>query len=577
LEQTGGMKTYSGIPASKGIAIGPAFLYRPRPLVVDRLGVGADAVAAELSRWHAARRKAAHQLAEIQARTNHTVGQANAAIFDAQAMMLEDPALLDLVETRILQERLSAPAAVLEAATFHADAIAAANDASQRDRAVDVRDVAQRVIRLLLDVNDSPWADLVKPAVVVARDLTPTEMASMPRSLVVGVCTGDGGLTSHTAILARASGLPAVLGIGASWAEICGGETVIVDGTEGRIVRSPDDAALVTYRARQQAAHQVDRPALAAARQPAMSRDGRRIEVTANLDDVSSAQACLDYGADGVGLLRTEFLFMDRGTPPSEEEQFQAYHAVAAIMGKRPLVIRTLDVGGDKPLPYLEQAREANPFLGCRGIRVSLAHPGLLSAQLRAILRAGVNHNVKVMLPMVSTLEEVRAAKDLVSQVRADLLVAGMEAAQRLEMGIMVEAPSAAILSDRWAPEVDFFSVGTNDLIQYTLAVDRGNSRVAATYDPLNPAVLRLIQLVIAAGRRHGKRVSVCGEMASDRDAIPLLLGMGLREFSMTAAAIPAAKELIRRLDAKAMQALAQRALKVATAAEVRTLVREVG
>jgi phosphoenolpyruvate-protein phosphotransferase len=571
--QTGDMKTYKGIAASGGVAVGPAFLYHPRPLLVDRMRIGADEVAAEMSRWQAARRKAAHQLAEIQAHTEDAIGQANSAIFEAQAMMLEDPALLELVETKILRERYTAPAAVDEAATFHADAIAALSDARQRERAADVRDVAQRVMRLLLDVEESPWANLLRPAVVVARDLTPTDMASMPRALVLGVCTGEGGMTSHTAILARASGLPAVLGIGATWEEIGEGETIVVDGTQGLIVRSPDEAALAIYRAPRQSDREADQAVLAAAREAAVSSDGRRVEVTANIDDVASAQACLEYGADGVGLLRTEFLFMDRAAPPGEEEQYQAYRSIAAIMRQRPLVIRTLDVGGDKPLPYLEQAREANPFLGCRGIRVSLAHPDFLGAQLRAILRAGVGHNIKIMLPMVSTLDEIRAAKSLISQARADLLTTGVEATQRLEIGVMVEAPAAAILSDLWAPEVDFFSVGTNDLIQYTLAVDRGNSRVAAIYDPLNPAVLRLIQLVIDTGRRHGKRVGLCGEMAGDREAIPLLLGMGLRGFSMNAAAIPAAKDLIRRLDAKALQALAEHALKVATAAEVRALV----
>jgi phosphotransferase system enzyme I (PtsI) len=305
-----------------------------------------------------------------------------------------------------------------------------------------------------------------------------------------------------------------------------------------------------------------------------VSRDGRRVEVVANLGDVCSAHACLEYGAEGVGLLRTEFLFMDRASPPGEEEQYRAYLAIAEIMGDRPLAIRTLDVGGDKPIRYLEQAREANPFLGCRGIRVSLAHPDLLGAQLRAILRAGVDHNIKIMFPMVSTLDEIRAAKALLFQARTALQAAGVEAAQRLEIGIMVEVPAAAILSDLWAAEVDFFSIGTNDLIQYTLAVDRSSPQAAAIYDPLNPAVLRLIKLVIDAGRRHGKWVGMCGEMAGDYEAIPLLLGMGLDRFSMNAAAIPATKALIRRLDATSMQALAERALKMATAGEVRALVK---
>jgi phosphoenolpyruvate-protein phosphotransferase (PTS system enzyme I) len=568
------MKTFRGIAASGGIAIGPAFVYRPQRLVVDRATIGADQAGAEIARWDAARRKAIDQLTVIQAQADDTMGRTNAAIFEAHAMMLEDPALLEMVETKIRRERLSAPAAVEEAAAFYVNAISALNDAGLRERAADVRDVAQRVIRLLLGVAELSWADLNGPAVVVARDLTPSDAVSMEPSLVLGICTADGGMTSHTAILARAGGLPAVLGIGAAWAEVTDGETVIVDGTEGLVIRSPDEPTLAAYLAHQVPQSRAHQAARAAAAEPAVSRDGRRFEVVANLGDADSAHACLKYGAEGVGLLRTEFLFMDRATPPDEEEQYQAYRAIAEIMEERPLVVRTLDVGGDKSLLHLEQAGEANPTLGFRGIRVSLAHPQMLRTQMRAILRAGVGHNMKIMFPMISTLEEVRAAKAILSQVQAELQADGVAIPERMEAGIMVEVPAAAILSDLWAPEVDFFSVGTNDLIQFTVAADRGNAEVAALYDPLNPAVLRLIKLVIDAGRRHGKWVGVCGEMAGDREAIPLLVGLGLDEFSMNAAAIPAAKELIRRLDAMAMQLLAERALMLATAGEVRALVK---
>jgi phosphoenolpyruvate-protein phosphotransferase (PTS system enzyme I) len=576
LQQTEHMKTYRGIAASGGIAIGPAFVYHPRGLDMDRSTIGTDEANSEVARWDAARREAIVQLAQIQARAVDAMGQANAAIFEAHAMMLEDPALREMVETKIRQDRLSAPAAVEEAAAFYADAISTLSSGYQRDRASDVRDVAQRVIRLLLGMKESSWANLAGPSVVVARDLTPSDTVSMLPTLVLGFCTADGGMTSHTAILARASGLPAVLGIGAHWSELADGETVIVDGTEGVVIRSPDEPTLEAYRARQEPRPKADWAAKATAAAPAISRDGHRFEVVANLGDVDSAHACLEYGAEGVGLLRTEFLFMDRTTPPDEEEQYRAYLAIAAIMEERPLVIRTLDVGGDKPLPYLARTREANPFLGSRGIRISLAHPQMLGAQLRAILRAGVGHNVKVMFPMVTTLDEIRAAKDMVHQAQSDLQAAGVETPHRLEIGVMVEVPAAAILSDLWASEVDFFSLGTNDLIQYALAVDRGDPQAAALYDPLNPAVLRLIKMVIDAGRRRGKWVGVCGEMAGDPDAIPLLVGMGLDEFSMNAAAIPAAKELIRCLDATVMQALAERALMAATAGEVRALVRGV-
>jgi phosphoenolpyruvate-protein phosphotransferase len=395
----------------------------------------------------------------------------------------------------------------------------------------------------------------------------------MNRQVVLGLCTGDGGLTSHTAIIARAIGLPAVVGLGQAWEDVCDREPLIVDGGAGVVLASPDEATKREYGRRLQAWRKAGDTARAASHGPAVTRDGRRVEVVANVGSVTTAQAALDNGAEGVGLLRTEFLFLDRISPPDEEEQYAAYRGIADVMDQLPVVVRTLDVGGDKPPAFLDLPTELNPFLGWRGVRISLARPDLFKVQLRAILRAGAGRNLKIMFPMVTTVDEAREARRLVEVCRQELVSEGAAVADRTEVGIMVEVPSAAIMADLLAAEVDFFSLGTNDLTQYTLAVDRCNARVAPLYDWLHPAVLRLVKMVIDGGHRAGKWVAMCGEMAGDRKAIPLLLGLGLDEFSANPAAIPAAKELIRRLDVSAMTVLAQRALNVASAAEVHTLV----
>ena len=568
------MRRFRGIGASAGFAIGPALVYRPRTLPIDRQVIDAQDIAGELARWQEARAKAQSQLAEIQARAEQAVGKDNATIFAAHGLMLEDPALLEFVERKICDEHLPAPAALSAAADFYAGVLAALPGECWQARAADVHDVAQRVLRLLLGIEDASLAALTRPAIIVAEDLTPSDTAVMNREFTLGFCTAGGGMTAHTAILARANGWPAVVGMGQAWAEIMDGEALIVDGGAGLVIASPEEATIGEYRNRQLAWRQACALAQSEACQPAVTLDGRRCEVVANIGDVASAQAALALGAEGVGLLRTEFLFLDRTTAPDEDEQYRVYRAIADVLEQRPLIVRTLDVGGDKPPPYLDLAPEANPFLGWRGLRISLAQPELLKTQLRAILRAGVGRQVKVMFPMVASVEEVRAVKRLLDEAREELRRRGLPFAEEMAVGIMVEVPAAAVAADLLAPEVDFFSLGTNDLTQYTLVVDRSNARVAPLYDPLHPAVLRLIKLVIEAGHRAGKWVGMCGEMAGDLEAIPLLVGLGLDEFSMNAPAIPAAKSLIRRLDGRAMSELVARALQMTTTDEIRALGR---
>jgi len=566
------MKTLQGIAAAEGFAIGPAFLYQPAEITIDRQTIDDADVPGELARWHDALECARTQLDELQRRAASTIGKENAAIFEAQRLMLEDPALLEMVEAKVRDEHLPAPAALNDAAEFYANMLAALPNECLRARAADVRDVARRVLYLLLHIECAFLAALTTPSIIVAYDLTPSDTVTINRECVLGFCTAGGGPTSHTAILARANGWPAVVGVGNAGQEIRNGEMLILDGCAGIAIVSPDEATLGDYRARQSAWQQAYAQARAHACVPAITRDSRRLEIVANIGDIASALVALALGAEGVGLLRTEFLFLDRATPPGEEEQYCAYRAIADVMEQRPLIVRTLDTGADKPLPYLGLAPEKNPFLGWRGLRISLAQPEVFKTQLRAILRAGVERHIKIMFPMVASLEEVRAAKQCLREAQEELQSRGVTLAERMEVGIMVEVPAAALAADCLALEVDFFSLGTNDLTQYTLAVDRGNPRVAALCDFLHPAVLRLIQMVIDAGHRAGKWVGMCGEMAGDREAIPLLVGLGLDEFSMNAPAIPAAKELIRRLDARAASELAARALHTATAGEVRAL-----
>jgi len=453
----------------------------------------------------------------------------------------------------------------------------ALDDEYFRGRAADVRDVGKRVLRILLGIEEKTLASLEEPVVILARDLEPSDTARLDKSKVLGFCTIEGGPTSHTAILAKALGLPAVVGVGDDLLEVPQDAPLIIDGERGEIIAYPDDLTQSEFYIRLQNSIEQSKAERDAAKLPAKTKDNHQVEVFANIGGIEDAIAALSNGAEGVGLLRTEFLYLDRDSAPDEDEQYSAYKAIFDVMESRPIVVRTLDVGGDKSLPYLDLGEEANPFLGWRAIRMCLDRPEFFKQQLRALLRAGAGHNLRIMFPMIATLQELRRAKELLNKAQEEIIAGGYSIAENVQVGIMVEIPSVVMMADQFAKEVDFFSIGTNDLTQYTMAADRVNQKVAYLADACHPAVLRQIKRVIDAAHEHGIWVGLCGELAGDPEAIPLLLGLELDEFSVATASIPRAKHIIREWSLSDASHLAKQVLDLDSAQAVREKVRGAG
>jgi phosphoenolpyruvate-protein phosphotransferase len=561
-----------GIPAAPGLTKGPAMLW-DRPLSEIPDFVPPD-LKVEKKRLLTARQLAASQLGVLAKATADQIGEDQAALFEAQVMFLEDAALVQRAEDMI-QKGVNAERAWHEACEFFAIQIEGLPDETLRARSVDVRDVARRVTDNLLGVQVD--FKLEHPAVILSNDLVPSETARFERSKVLAICTSEGGPTSHTAILAKAFGIPAVVGLGEALLKVVDGTTLLVDGTSGTVLPDPTPGLLHDFNRRIQLETRQRKFELELATQPAETSDGHRVEIAANVGNIEDARKALESGAEGIGLLRTEFLFLNRNQAPDEQTQYLAYRAIFQIMENRPVVVRTLDIGGDKEVPYYDFGIEANPFLGYRAIRISLERPDEFKAQLRALLRAGSGHDFRVMFPMIATVDEVRQTRALLDESAGELSAEQQDYAQNYQVGIMVEIPAVALMAERFSREVDFFSIGTNDLTQYSLAAERGNPRVSHLNDACHPAVLMQIDRVVTAAHRSGKWVGVCGEMGGDPEAIPLLLGLGLDELSMSPSLVPHAKQIIRSWALNDARKLARKALKLDSANEVRAAVRNFG
>ena len=549
-----------GVGAAPGIAVGPIFHFQQTELDLDTV---APSMGLE-----EALKCAKDELTELHRQMSDKKLGAEAAIFEAHRELLDDPELLQAVDVH-LQAGQSSPKAWKSAIDEQAATIAALNDPLLAARADDLRDVGKRVLRLMMNAGDKGASLPTTPVVVVARELSPSDTASFNPELVLGFGIVEGGPTSHIAILARALGLPAIVGVDESMLALEEKTPVILNGNDGTLTVNPSADVLERAKQSQKRWLEYRRFAKEQAALPAISQDGIRVDVTANAGSIADAAEALQMGADGIGLLRTEFLFLERTTGPTEDEQFTVYNAIAETMRTLPVIVRTLDIGGDKPLAYIQMKPELNPFLGERGIRLCLNRPELFKEQLRAILRAAPSGNLKIMFPMVSDIVELRQARAIIEELCRELNVPAVQ------IGIMIEVPSAALMADVFAPEIDFFSIGTNDLTQYTLAMDRGNSALASKHDGLHPAVLRLIAMTIDAAHKYGKRADICGELGSDAAAIPILLGLGMDELSVSIPSVPTVKAQVRALKIEDWRSVAREVLNCSTAREVRELVKK--
>lgn len=566
------MKKLQGVAASRGICVGPVFKFLRAELKVQKFQC--KDIQAEIARFHSALEEAKSQITKIYEKALAESSKSDASIFEAHRMILDDPEFITAVEKKINEEKINAESGVNEAAQMFSATMASMKDEYFKARAMDILDVGNRVLRILLGIAESPTANLKKPSIIVADDLTPSDTVLLDKNMVLGFCTALGSATSHTAILARGLGLPAVAGAGKQLLATKDGDCIIVDGTNGVAILEADDATLKEYDRLDKLSQKIRTEAMKYAHEPAITQDGRRVDVAANVGDVKGAKTAVENGAEGCGLLRTEFLYLERNSLPSEEEQYQAYKAILDTFGDLPVVLRTLDVGGDKEIPYMGLEAESNSFLGQRALRLCLTRPDIFKPQLRAALRAGVGRNLKIMFPMVAAASEVRAARKVYEECIAELKSEGRPFTENIEVGIMVEIPSAAIVADQLVKEVDFFSIGTNDLSQYTMAADRTNPKVAGLSDAFQPAVLRLIREVIKAAHQGKKWVGMCGELAGEPLAAPILIGLGLDEFSMSPPMVPLIKQIIRNLNAEEMKPLAEHALTLESPQAVREYVK---
>ncbi|GKX51190.1 phosphoenolpyruvate-protein phosphotransferase PtsI [Budvicia aquatica] len=565
----------SGILVSPGIAFGKALILKDEPIVINNKKISSDNTEQEIARFKTGRDKASEQLNAIMAKASETFGEEKAAIFEGHIMLLEDEDLEQEIISRIKTKQETADAAVH--AVFEAQAIEleSLEDEYLKERAADIRDIGRRLLQNILGMSIVDLGAIKDEVILVATDLTPSETAQLNLDKVLGFITDLGGRTSHTSIMARSLEIPAIVGTNDVTKQVKNGDFLILDCVNNKVHVNPSVEVIEQSKVAQ-SQYISDKNELAKLKDlPAITLDGHQVEVCANIGTVRDVPGAERNGAEGVGLYRTEFLFMDRESFPTEEEQFQAYKAVVEAMGEQAVILRTMDIGGDKDLPYMNLPKEENPFLGWRAIRICLDRKEILHAQLRAILRASAFGKLRIMFPMIISVEEVRLLKTELEMLKTQLREENITFDEAIEVGVMVETPAAATIAHHLAKEVDFFSIGTNDLTQYTLAVDRGNELISHLYNPLSPSVLTLIKQVIDASHKEGKWTGMCGELAGDERATLLLLGMGLDEFSMSAIAIPRIKKIIRNANFSDVKALAESALAQPTAQEVLDIVNK--
>ncbi|MHA7135992.1 phosphoenolpyruvate--protein phosphotransferase [Rossellomorea arthrocnemi] len=552
-----------GIAASNGIAIAKAYRLVEPDLSFEKKNV--DNVEQEVSRFQEAIATSKSELEAIRDKAREDLGEDKAQIFEAHLLVLSDPELLTPIEDKVKSENVNAEFALKETADMFVSMFESMDNEYMKERASDIRDVTKRVLSHLLGVQIANPSMVTEEVIVIAEDLTPSDTAQLNREFVKGFTTDIGGRTSHSAIMARSMEIPAVVGTKSITSSVENGDMIIVDGLNGQVHINPTTEVIEEYK-KEHARYEEQKAEWAKlVNEPTVSKDGEHVELAANIGTPKDLEGVKNHGGEGIGLYRTEFLYMGRDELPSEDEQYEAYKAVLEGMEGKPVVVRTLDIGGDKELPYLNLPKEMNPFLGYRAIRLCLDEQDIFRTQLRALLKASPFGNLKIMFPMISNLQEFREAKAILEEEKEALLKNGTNVADHIEVGIMVEIPSTAVMADVFAKEVDFFSIGTNDLIQYTMAADRMNERVSYLYQPYNPAILRLVKMVIDAAHKEGKWAGMCGEMAGDEIAVPILLGLGLDEFSMSATSILRARSQIRQLNRAEMKELAEQALQLDT------------
>ncbi|MEC2075164.1 phosphoenolpyruvate--protein phosphotransferase [Metabacillus fastidiosus] len=567
------MMSLKGIAASAGIAIAKAYRLQEPLLNIEKKEVLDKKT--EIERFEAAIAKAKVELEKIKEHAHTALGADKAAIFSAHILVLSDPELLENVKNKIENEGINAEAAMKETSEMFVTMFESMDNEYMKERAADIRDVSKRVLAHLLGISLPNPSLISEEVIIIAEDLTPSDTAQLNRQYVKGFTTNIGGRTSHSAIMARSLEIPAVVGTKQATEKIENDVIVIIDGLDGEVIINPSANVIADYEEKKRNYEKQKAEWAKLIAEPTATSDGKHVELAANIGTPEDIESVLKNGAEGVGLYRTEFLYMGRDSLPTEEEQFTAYKTVLEKMEGKPVVIRTLDIGGDKKLPYLNLPEEMNPFLGFRAIRLCLEEQSIFRTQLRALLRASAYGNLKIMFPMIATLNEFKEAKAILLEEKEALISADVNVSDNIEIGIMVEIPATAVLADQFAKEVDFFSIGTNDLIQYTMAADRMNERVSYLYQPYNPAILRLVSLVIEAAHKEGKWAGMCGEMAGDETAIPILLGLGLDEFSMSAPSVLRARSQIKQLSKEQAAQYKEEILSMSTTDEVVQFVKE--